>query len=195
MGNREALLEAAIECIYDKGYMRTTARDIASAAGTSLAAIGYHFGSTHELLNQAVFAASEQWGDEVQARLRAEANPGQTYQDRFVAIITETIASIHVDRPIWEASFDMLAQIRHVPAIHEMLRRGLHQARTGQVAMFDAVDEETVDERQERTLGALYYSLTVGLVVQWLVDPDAAPRASDLAEALRTIATRIATAP
>lgn len=195
MGNREALLAAAIECIYDKGYARTTARDIASAAGTSLAAIGYHFGSTQELLNQAVFAATEQWGDEVQTRLRAEAKPGQTYRDRFTAILTETIASIHVDRPIWEASLDMLAQIRHVPAIHEMLRVGIHQARTGQTAMFDAVDEDSVDERQERTLGAFYYSLTVGLVVQWLVDPDSAPRANDIAEALTTISAKIATVP
>jgi AcrR family transcriptional regulator len=195
MGNREALLAAAIECIYDKGYARTTARDIATAAGTSLAAIGYHFGTTQELLNQAVFAASEQWGDEVQARLRAEAKPGQTYLDRFTAILTETIASIHVDRPIWEASLDMLAQIRHVPAIHELLRGGLHQARTGNVAMFDAVDEDTVDERQERTLGAFYYSLTVGLVVQWLIDPGSAPTGDDIADALQIISARVATAP
>jgi AcrR family transcriptional regulator len=195
MGNREALLAAAIECIYEKGYARTTARDIATAAGTSLAAIGYHFGTTQELLNRAVVAASAQWGDEIQARLRAETKPGQTYLDRFTAILTETIASIHVDRPIWEASLDMMAQVRHVPAIHEMLRVTLHYARAGNVAMFDAVDEDTVDEHQERTLGAFYYSLTVGLLVQWLIDPDSAPTARDITDALQTICGRIATAP
>jgi hypothetical protein len=39
MGNRDALLSAAKKCLLEKGYNRTTARDIASAAGVSLAAI------------------------------------------------------------------------------------------------------------------------------------------------------------
>jgi AcrR family transcriptional regulator len=190
-GNRDALLAGALKCIYEKGYARTTARDIASAAGTSLAAIGYHFGTTQQLLNHAVFAAAERWGDEMQARIQADARPPQTYLDRFTAIITETIGSIHDERPMWESMFDVLGQTRHVPEIHELLRDGLHAARTGNVAMFDGVDEDTVDERQERTLGAFYYSLTVGMAVQWLLDPEGAPTAEDVAEALRTIAARM----
>ena len=43
MTNRDALLLAAKKCLLEKGLNRTTARDIASAAGVSLAAIGYHF--------------------------------------------------------------------------------------------------------------------------------------------------------
>ncbi|MEA2498051.1 MAG: hypothetical protein QOH26_456, partial [Actinomycetota bacterium] len=50
MGNREALLEGALEALLDKGYAATTARDIAARSRTSLAAIGYHFGSTEQLL-------------------------------------------------------------------------------------------------------------------------------------------------
>jgi hypothetical protein len=126
---------------------------------------------------------------------RSRSRPPRPSGPAATAILTETIASIHVDRPIWEASLDMLAQIRHVPAIHELLRGGLHQARTGNVAMFDAVDEDTVDERQERTLGAFYYSLTVGLVVQWLIDPGSAPTGDDIADALQIISARVATAP
>lgn len=62
MGNREDLLAGALRCIREKGYARTTARDIAAAAGTSLAAIGYHFGSKEALLNEAMFAAFDSWG-------------------------------------------------------------------------------------------------------------------------------------
>ncbi len=43
---------------YDKGYARTTARDIATAAGVSLAAIGYHFGSKEELLEAGAAAVA-----------------------------------------------------------------------------------------------------------------------------------------
>ena len=35
MGNREDLLAGAQRCLYEKGYARTTARDIASASGVS----------------------------------------------------------------------------------------------------------------------------------------------------------------
>jgi AcrR family transcriptional regulator len=195
MGNREALLAGAIECLYEKGYARTTARDIATAAGTSLAAIGYHYGTTQELLNQAVFAAMDRWGNEVQARLRSEEKPGQTYLDRFTEILAQAIASIREDRPVWEATLDMMAQIRHVPEIHELLRGGLHAARTGNVAMFEGVDEDTVTPEQERALGSFYYCLVAGLVIQWLLDPDNAPTAEDLAEALRTIAAKLSTEP
>ncbi|GAA5003457.1 hypothetical protein GCM10025734_40840 [Kitasatospora paranensis] len=62
MGNREDLLAGAKRCLYEKGYGRTTARDIASAAGVSLAAIGYHYGSKEALLTQATIQALGEWG-------------------------------------------------------------------------------------------------------------------------------------
>ena len=67
MGNREDLLAGAKRCLMEKGYARTTARDIAAASGVSLAAIGYHFGSKDALMNQAVYESVGEWADEVQA--------------------------------------------------------------------------------------------------------------------------------
>src|SRR5690606_38768776 len=51
MGQRQDLLAGAKRCIAEKGYSRTTARDIPAASGANLAAIGYHFGSKEALLN------------------------------------------------------------------------------------------------------------------------------------------------
>ena len=50
MGHREELLDGAAQCLYDKGFGRTTARDVVAASGTNLASIGYHFGSKDALL-------------------------------------------------------------------------------------------------------------------------------------------------
>src|SRR5258707_11219759 len=76
MGNREALLEAAKRCLIEKGYARTTARDIADAAGVSLAAIGYHYGSKESLLEQAFMAAMEEWFDDDEGDRHQESPPG-----------------------------------------------------------------------------------------------------------------------
>ena len=64
MGNRDALLLAAKSCLLNKGYSRTTARDIASTAGVSLAAIGYHFSSKEALLTEALILAFGEWDQE-----------------------------------------------------------------------------------------------------------------------------------
>jgi AcrR family transcriptional regulator len=79
MGNREALVEGALECLLEKGYARTTARDVAGRAGTSLAAIGYHFQSTDRLLQEAIGEGFRRW------------------RERFSAVLVE-----HLDRPVPE---------------------------------------------------------------------------------------------
>src|SRR6185312_852695 len=53
MGHREDLLEGAGRCLLEKGFLRTTTRDIVKESGTNLASIGYHYGSKDALLAQA----------------------------------------------------------------------------------------------------------------------------------------------
>ena len=89
MGNREALLAGAKRCLIEKGYARTTARDIAAASGVSLAAIGYHFGSKDALMNQAIYEFVGEWGEEVERALSAEgaldAEPLKRFEQVAVA--------------------------------------------------------------------------------------------------------------
>lgn len=62
MGHREDLLEGAKRCLLEKGFLRTTARDIVKESGTNLASIGYHYGSKDALLAQAYVALVETTG-------------------------------------------------------------------------------------------------------------------------------------
>lgn len=62
MGHREDLLEGAKRCLLEKGFLRTTARDIVKESGTNLASIGYHYGSKDALLVQAYVALIEATG-------------------------------------------------------------------------------------------------------------------------------------
>src|SRR5438309_886040 len=52
--HRDKILRGALICLREKGYARTTARDIAEAAGANLGSIGYHFGGKDALLAEAL---------------------------------------------------------------------------------------------------------------------------------------------
>ena len=119
MGNKEKLLDGALECLLDKGYARTTARDVAAAAGVSLAAIGYHFGTTDALLNAALDRAMESWGAALEDALRDEGDAALDPHARFVAIWTRIIASVEAQPALWKLQFEVVAQLAVLPELHE----------------------------------------------------------------------------
>ena len=186
MGNREDLLAAAKRLLYEKGYARTTARDLAAASGVSLAAIGYHFGSKEALLNAARIEALGEWADELGRALAASADPDASPLERFEAIWTKVIESFATHRPLWAASFEMLAQLDQAPEVRAAVADAQQRARPGLAALFHHLDP-TLDERAAWVVGSFYLALLSGVMAQRLVDPEHAPSGHDLAEALRTI--------
>ncbi|MBS2531270.1 TetR/AcrR family transcriptional regulator [Catenulispora sp. NF23] len=187
MSNRDDLLAGAKKCLLEKGYSRTTARDIAQASGVSLAAIGYHFGSKDALMNQAMFEAIEQWGDRLEEAF-AKAGPDMSNLDRFTAVFDEVAATFERDQALWMASFEMFLEIDHIPGAREMLVGAIPAARTGMVHLILGIPEDQVDRDLELSVGAVVYSLMAGVLVQRHVDSRRAPTGSDLARGLRQLA-------
>jgi len=188
MGNREALLDAAKQCLYEKGYARTTLRDITKAAGgVSMAAVGYHFGSKEALMDQALAQASAEWGRALGVTLAGLELPRDaTGVERFEAIWTRVIQAFDESRSLWSATFDVIGQIHHQPKVREHLAIGLHEARDGLGRMFagpgDELDDESVQE-----IGTFHQALLTGVMAQHLIDPASAPTARQLARALARI--------
>lgn len=189
MGNREDLLAGARRCLYEKGYARTTARDIAAAAGTSLAAIGYHFKSTEALLNMALLQTCEEWGEEMKRVLAAEVLPEASPLERFEAIWKRVFESFDSHRRMVSASFEVYASIGHVPEVREQLATGLEAGRAQLAHLFQGLDATA--DRKAWAVGSFYQALLNGLLLQWLVDPEHAPSSKDLTDALRTIAASV----
>ncbi|WP_446216351.1 TetR/AcrR family transcriptional regulator [Micromonospora sp. IBHARD004] len=187
MGNREDLLAGAKRCLMEKGYAGTTARDIAAASGTSLAAIGYHFRTTKALLNEALFEAMAEWGEELQRALAVDAGPDATPEQRFEAAWTRIIESFARLRPLWAIQFELIAQMDRAPELREAFATANQLARLGLAEVFHRLDPDA-DESQSLALGSFYQALLGGVAAQWLVDPDRAPSAAELTRALRTIA-------
>jgi AcrR family transcriptional regulator len=183
MGNREALLEGAKKCLSEKGYARTTARDIAAASGVSLAAIGYHFGTTEALLNEAVFAGIGQWAEELGRLLAEQAGNDGTVLEKFEAVWTRVIQSFGAYRGVLAASYEIMVRAEEVPEVRRRLAAAMEGARIALAELFTDVDAQAEPERA-RQVGSFYYAILSGLMTQWLVDPDSAPSGSDLAAAL-----------
>src|SRR5438477_2256597 len=98
LGNREKLLRAAVACLRDKGYARTTARDLVAASGTNLASIGYHFGSKEALLNEAIGQAFGEWTEHlIEVSVRAAANDPL---EQAAVSIREMVAEFGKHRPL-----------------------------------------------------------------------------------------------
>ena len=185
MGHREDLLAGAVACLREKGYARTTARDIVAASGTNLGSIGYHYGSVEALLNAAVLAAIEEWGAQVAQAMTAGIDPAAPFPQRFEQYWAAVLGSFAEYREVWAATFDLYGVGRHVPEVQAAIAAGLQDGRVGATA---ARHQPGNRPGKAQAVGSVHQALLSGVLVQWLTDPDRAPSAQDLLTGLRVIA-------
>ena len=198
MGNREDLLAGARRCLEEKGWGRTTVRDIAAAAGgVSMAAIGYHFGSREALLNAALIQAIEEWGDSMNGVLtdHTEAEADATPAERFETMWGRIVESYTTHRTLWMASLEALLQSEHAPELREHLAWGTREGRKGFAARVLGVPEDTVIDDEQLRVGSMQLALFSGMMIQWLVDPESAPSAHDVPAGLRDLVISIGRQP
>lgn len=190
MGHREELLEGAAQCLYEKGFGRTTARDVVAASGTNLASIGYHFGSKDALLTQALLDATSAWSEELDRALTAtdvSADPEQHLEETW----SRVVGLFSTQRRLWATHVEALAHAERLPELRASLADAQQEVREGLALTFHTLpDDPAAADRRAHVLGAVYQALLTGVMVQWLLDPDSAPSGADVAEGLRAIAER-----
>ncbi|MGW1912489.1 TetR/AcrR family transcriptional regulator [Streptomyces sp. NPDC002076] len=187
MGHREDLLEGAKRCLLEKGFLRTTARDIVKESGTNLASIGYHYGSKAELLVQAYVSLIEGVGERFDPGLGGTVTEPPGSLARFQEVWTSVIRTVPESRAIWMLSFELMFQDERLEEVRKLLAEAQKEGRSGLVAMFSGVPESDVDPEAVDTEGRLYQTLLNGLMVQWLFDPSSATTAEQLTAGLRRI--------
>jgi AcrR family transcriptional regulator len=181
-GHRERLLEAAIVCLQEKGYARTTSRDLVAVSGTNLASIGYHFDSKERLLNIAVAEAFQRWLKPLVA-LAAEPGPA-TPLERLQRSLSGVMDTIEENRSLVAACLEAFAQMARSEDLRaEMMATYDDFHEVIAVTTRDAFAEVGADDVDVDALAALIIALFDGLLVQWQLDPGRVPSAERLTAA------------
>jgi len=173
-GHKERLLEAAISCLQEKGYARTTSRDLVAASGTNLASIGYHFGSKERLLNVAVIEAFQRWLKPLIA-LAAEPGPA-TPLGRLQRSMAGVMDSLEDNRALVAACLEAWAQMPRSEDLRAEMAASYEDFHSTIAATTrKAFAEVGAMEIDADALAVLIVALFDGLLVQWQLDPERVP--------------------
>ena len=110
---RVRVIEAALQCIADKGYYRASSNEIARTAGVTWGVIAHHFGSREALM----LAALEHAGRQLKGVVAEVDVSGSTLEERvgkYLAVITQ-----HYGQPTYLAYLQILLNLSRDPQTSE----------------------------------------------------------------------------
>lgn len=183
-------MTGARRCLEERGYARTTSRDVAAAAGAPLGAVNYHFGSKDELLNAALLEVLDEWGAGLTSPATVPSGVAPGGAAHLEAVWSQVIESVTSDRPMLVAALEALAQAERSPQIRDRVAAAFEAARPVLAAQLHGPDGSD-DPEDIRAASSVHMALIAGLSQQWLVDPEHAPSAAEVARGLRLIADRL----
>ncbi len=190
MTNRERLVESALASLQDKGYADTTARDIASHASVSLGAIGYHFGSTKDLLDAALAEGVRRW---LQPLIRTFSEPPTATWAQLAVAMDGLVTTLAGNRPLVIAYFEALVRAERAPELRASLAADFDELRSAvtrgvQLLLADKSESSSPDPK---IAASLIMAAFDGMIVQWLLDPQRLPSGAEIAETLRSAAALV----
>lgn len=180
-GNRERLLDAAMRCLEERGYARTTARDLVAASNTNLGAITYHFDSKEALLNEALAECCRRWLQQVREASTAAAG------DPWQSAVDFARHAVQSGRGIAVAYVEAWAQAERAPELRRQLAEHYREFRSSTATLVRSLPAPT-DATDPEALAAVLVAVVDGLMIQWLLEPEAVPASPRLATALRRLA-------
>jgi AcrR family transcriptional regulator len=187
--HRERLIRGALRCLREKGYARTTARDIAAASNSNLGSIGYHFGSKEALLNEAIRRGCAEWTEQLDRV--AFANTGSTPLERLRHSWIALADRFEEDRPLLVALMEALAQAERSEELRHQLAELYEESRASIGKMVSAAfGENEVDAEHIRACASFLIAVSEGLMLQWLVSPQHAPSGEELIAGLEAALPR-----
>lgn len=191
---KTALLKAAKQLIRERGYAGTSVRDLATASGTNLAAVNYHFGSRESLLNQAVVESFGEWADSIgqlSGRM-GSVDPQQAGPLEHMAAQARALVDGFPERmPVFVMFLEALLQAQRSPEL--LSRLAAHYAEQRRRAideMLAGAHSDMPSLRRLEVFASFLLAVADGLMMQSLLDPEAVPSGEELATMYEGLAAR-----
>jgi AcrR family transcriptional regulator len=181
--HRDALLSAARTLMRQSGRGDITARDLVAASNTNLGSISYHFGSKDALLDEAAKLVFEEWAQTVARTISAgpDAPPGR----RFARALEMILDDFDAMRPYFLGFIQIVAGSERSPETREQLIKHYRKQRDTVTTMITESFSDSIDREDARHIASLLMSVSDGLMLQSLIDPDNTPTSRQLTSALR----------
>jgi AcrR family transcriptional regulator len=180
--HRDALLSAARTLMRESGRGDITARDLVAASDTNLGSISYHFGSKDALLDEAAKLVFEEWAQTVARTIGADPDaPPARRLARSLELILDDFDAL---RPYFLGFIQIVAGSERSPETREQLVAHYRKQRATVTKMIAESLGDGIDPEDARHIASLLMSVSDGLMLQSLIDPDGAPTGRQLTLAL-----------
>ena len=181
VSHRDDLLAAAKRLIVERGYTRTTARDLVAASGTNLGSIGYHFGSKERLMRQALHELLHAWAEELDraALSPRDANP----RERLAASWSLMLGGLADRRALSRAMFESIAEGTRDEELRAVIA-AQHARTREEVTRTVRAALGPEGEAAADTLARFLLAVADGFMMQDLIEPGQTPTGEELGAAL-----------
>ncbi|MBK1787003.1 TetR/AcrR family transcriptional regulator [Prauserella cavernicola] len=163
---RQQLVAAGIELLGEGGWPAVTTRAVAERGGANQGLIHYHFGGLPGLREAIARRAGELVIEPVVDAVLAAGSPAAALD-----VLREVVPAVTADDRVVRLSVELIAGAARDPALAELFRAGLRQARA---RVADHLEQLYPDlpERDRDGAAVLLAALVDGLVLHALLDPD-----------------------
>lgn len=193
MTPRERLLEAAISCLQEHGWAKTTTREIVARAGMHVPTVNYYFGAKDVLLHDAAVEALRRWGattmDAVEASPDDAASELRRSLERFLATIDQ-------DRRYVVTAVEAFAQAERDEELRGRLADAYDSFRS---VVVDRVQPGACREAAQASgataVASVLIALFDGLAIQRLLAPEQTLDADEVLTALAALSRSAAGEP
>jgi AcrR family transcriptional regulator len=162
----------------ERNVVTAAARDLVALSHTNLGATGYHFGSKEALMNEALAECCRRWLTAVSSA----AN--QAGDSAWNGAVTAAYRAVQDSPKVAVGYLEAWAQIERTPELREQLAAHYREFRTATTALIESVTKSSRTELDVGALAAVLVAVFDGLMVQWLLDPDALPSPDRFAKTL-----------
>lgn len=177
------MLEVAINLIVERGTGKTTLKEVGELAGYSRGLAGYRFGSKEGLFNFVVHAISEEWLHELTKATEGKQGIDAIHSAtdahyRFCCVAPAHVRAFYI---LWFESITPGSETKDVIF-------GVHRRRQRDVKkwIITAINMGDVDPSVDaNNAAAQYCSALIGIVYQWLLNPDSMDEIEQLHEGLK----------